>query len=540
MHRKWTTIILTIIFLLLKAHSQVQAGSNNIHLISPTNGITLSTTNIQFQWRNDDRYEEYMYMLCITDDIVEGTRYCEIPSSKTNATLDITNTKGYIYWFVAYQKKSQYIQNIAKYTQNPSLTFNQYSSISIFGINTTVPYSLKNLIAGKSPGDFFRPNDQIKNPDGTTTLVCRNKWVFKLSSEYFSPQDTAVQWNINRESGEVLGETTSIAIPPEVLCHFKSVIEENTTRTTKDFCRMYNLISVQSEKDVSKNPNILNVTGKYYEYTKIQIDVYQCVKNFFNPLSWFRCQEKYVKTLTLDYPLEKEFEVFTGNINLQSKQVTAENGSFALNSSIDPRNNEAITLKVAFTLNFPYYNISEQAISTYILNPVIVNNNPPKPFSFPFNKIIGVTQWHGYTAYQSPHTGIDFGSYLENVLSSDNGIVVAKGYDTYYGECNSGGNYLIIKNSNDMYTVYFHLAQSYVNIGDSVAKNQVVAQSGNSGKSECKPLGYHLHFETRKDRSQNSHDDPVKYVDIDWNLVSTLDATKIPARLSGDNPHPEK
>ena len=36
----------------------------------------------------------------------------------------------------------------------------------------------------------------------------------------------------------------------------------------------------------------------------------------------------------------------------------------------------------------------------------------------------------------------------------------------------------------------------------------------------------------------NSHDNPVKYVDTDWNQVPTLNYTQYPGRLTGENPHP--
>ena len=50
-----------------------------------------------------------------------------------------------------------------------------------------------------------------------------------------------------------------------------------------------------------------------------------------------------------------------------------------------------------------------------------------KPFGFPFEKIIGVTQWYGNTVYQQPHTGIDFGATKENIISPGDGEIVALG-----------------------------------------------------------------------------------------------------------------
>ena len=163
---------------------------------------------------------------------------------------------------------------------------------------------------------------------------------------------------------------------------------------------------------------------------------------------------------------------------------------------------------------------------------------PTKPFIFPFSKAVGVSQWHGYTAFQSPHTGIDFSVAREDTRAIGDGTVIGKGYDTYYGECLSGGNYLTIQHDNGMHTSYMHLEQSFVNVGQRVAKGQIIAKTGNSGSWNCKPLGFHLHFEVRKTRSQSTHVNPVEYIEQDWDLIPTVGYEAVPGRLTGDNPHP--
>ena len=161
-----------------------------------------------------------------------------------------------------------------------------------------------------------------------------------------------------------------------------------------------------------------------------------------------------------------------------------------------------------------------------------------KPFSFPLKKIIGVTQWYGSTAYQDPHTGVDFGAKLEKVLAVGNGQVVEKGWDSYYGECLSGGKYVKVKQENGMHVVYFHLDDISVNTGDLVKKGEAIGVSGNSGAWNCQPLAYHLHFETRLNSLASSHRNPVKYINVDWNSVPTLGYKNNPGRLTGENPHP--
>ena len=124
------------------------------------------------------------------------------------------------------------------------------------------------------------------------------------------------------------------------------------------------------------------------------------------------------------------------------------------------------------------------------------------------------------------------------MLAVYNGSVVGKGWDSYNGKCFSGGNYVLIKQDNGMYTTYFHLEKTLVNTGDRVKKGQKIGVSGNSGAWNCQKLGYHLHFETRKGRSQSTHVNPVDYINTDWSKIVTLNAKAISGRLSGDNPHP--
>lgn len=529
--------LLLPIFLLATNWSYLYAGSSKIYPIYPKTGTVLNSSQILFKWADGSRYGEYMYMLCFTDDIYNGTRHCEVPTSQQYMNADISGMRGYLYWFVAYQRRDEYLSNIQKYPNNPSFSFKLYSDIFVAGINKYVPYSIYSQVKGKTPGNFFRANDYVRNRDGSITRICRNLWSFKLS-EYSNPKDSTVVWNYSLPKGSVLGAST-VSPQQDTSCHFKFVKERNKKTITKNFCSVPNLSGISSTKE----KKIVRMRGNYPKSVKVQIDVYNCVKKFYNPLSWFRCKEVFEKTISMDFPLEKKFQISESNTNIPTRTVSTTDGVFSIVGYSQTEENRPLILKATLSLNIPYYNVSEEAVSTYSVANTIQqkeNNIFSKPFSFPFKRIIGVTQWYGYTAFQSPHTGIDFGSMKENTVAVDDGIVVAKGYDTYYGNCNSGGNYLTIKHNNGMHTVYFHLMESYVNIGDAVTKNQVIAKTGNTGKSECKPLGYHLHFETRKGRAQSTHDDPVKYIDVDWNNVLTLNSKNIPARLSGNNPHPGK
>lgn len=194
------------------------------------------------------------------------------------------------------------------------------------------------------------------------------------------------------------------------------------------------------------------------------------------------------------------------------------------------------TTKVSVKKTTPVVKENENLTESMAWN--VNTSQSSKPFSFPFKEYIGVTQWHGNTAFQKPHTGIDFGATQKEILALGDGEVVGKGWDSYNGKCLSGGNYLLVKQSNGMYSSYFHLQDTYVDVGKKISKGDVLGVSGNSGSWNCQPLAYHLHLETRSGRSQSSHVNPVDYIATDWSKVLTLNAKSNPQRLSGDNPHP--
>jgi len=77
------------------------------------------------------------------------------------------------------------------------------------------------------------------------------------------------------------------------------------------------------------------------------------------------------------------------------------------------------------------------------------------------------------------------------VYAADSGIVV----DSYDGWNGGYGNYIIIQHNNYS-TLYGHLSERYVNVGDYVEKGSLIGLVGNTGKVEG-ITGCHLHFEVR-------------------------------------------
>lgn len=98
------------------------------------------------------------------------------------------------------------------------------------------------------------------------------------------------------------------------------------------------------------------------------------------------------------------------------------------------------------------------------------------------------------------HNGIDIaGAYNSDIKAADGGVV------TYAGWMSGYGNYVIINHENGYQTAYGHCASLCVSVGSRVAKGDVIAKMGNTGRS----TGTHLHFEVKKN---GSYVNPLSYV----------------------------
>lgn len=95
---------------------------------------------------------------------------------------------------------------------------------------------------------------------------------------------------------------------------------------------------------------------------------------------------------------------------------------------------------------------------------------------------------HPVTKAKSFHNGVDVAMPDgTEIISPDSGVCVL---------CNNhptGGLQLAIKHDGELNgyrTGYAHLSQQLIKVGDRVTKGQVIAHSGNTGRS----TGSHLHF----------------------------------------------
>jgi LysM repeat protein len=131
------------------------------------------------------------------------------------------------------------------------------------------------------------------------------------------------------------------------------------------------------------------------------------------------------------------------------------------------------------------------AITSFWNNVVVLSKGVPVRFIWPLQGEV-VSKYgpriHPVLGNAENHDGIDI-----DVPEGTTVRASAGGKVFFYGEQPGYGNLLIIQHVEGYYSLYGHLADSFVFKGQYVEMGQAVAQSGNTGISS----GPHLHFELR-------------------------------------------
>lgn len=111
---------------------------------------------------------------------------------------------------------------------------------------------------------------------------------------------------------------------------------------------------------------------------------------------------------------------------------------------------------------------------------------------------------HPISGKKKFHHGIDVAMPVGTPLTAP-----ADGEIVHKGSGASGGYTLIIKHEPNLYIVMYHLEKpSHLPKGSRVTRGQVVASSGNTGRS----TGPHLHLETRRSRTWGDTFDPMTVI----------------------------
>ncbi|MDZ4094998.1 MAG: M23 family metallopeptidase [Paracoccaceae bacterium] len=115
------------------------------------------------------------------------------------------------------------------------------------------------------------------------------------------------------------------------------------------------------------------------------------------------------------------------------------------------------------------------------------------PFAMPVKAAFRFTSGFGYRrdpkgAGTRMHAGTDFaGAYGTPIYSTADGVVIEAGWKSGYGRA------VMVRHAFGIETLYAHLSQIRVDIGQKVSRGDRIGDMGNSGRS----TGTHLHYEVR-------------------------------------------
>lgn len=111
------------------------------------------------------------------------------------------------------------------------------------------------------------------------------------------------------------------------------------------------------------------------------------------------------------------------------------------------------------------------------------------PTSWPLVQTGFITQ-EATTGTKEPHPGVDIAVPHDSYIrAAGAGVVKAAGTDEIYGD------YILIEHADGYESLYGHASRIFVAPGDSVARHEVIALSGSTGRSTAP----HLHLEIRRE-----------------------------------------
>jgi LysM repeat protein len=123
-------------------------------------------------------------------------------------------------------------------------------------------------------------------------------------------------------------------------------------------------------------------------------------------------------------------------------------------------------------------------------------------YMWPVPKVRKISSGFGHR-WGKKHEGIDIPAPIGTPV-----IAVKEGVIKYSDQKIRGyGKMIVIEHPGKVFSVYAHLNKLMVRAGDKVKKGQMIAHTGNTGRS----TGPHLHFEIR---IKNQARDPAKFVSL--------------------------
>ena len=121
--------------------------------------------------------------------------------------------------------------------------------------------------------------------------------------------------------------------------------------------------------------------------------------------------------------------------------------------------------------------------------PVTTAAETSRPSAWPLTQAGFITQGREWAEGEPSHTGLDIAVPADSYIrAAGSGTVRDAGVDDVYGR------YILIDHGDGFQSMYGHASRVFVQAGDPVERNQVIALSGSTGRSTAP----HLHFEIRR------------------------------------------
>ncbi len=236
------------------------------------------------------------------------------------------------------------------------------------------------------------------------------------------------------------------------------------------------------------------------------------LQEFISNTVYLEAMADYDQSLIDELTSDKEgYQDKIAVVEAKKKQIDAQKAELAeKKTELDAQKKEAEELMKQIQADEEAYKKKQAEIDLQMakaraqLDAIISKNNANSQntayyggsFSWPTPGYKNITSKYGPRRYKlngkwvsSNHKGIDIGAPSgAKIIASNGGKVVTSAYNA-----NGYGNYVIIDHGGGKMTVYGHMSQRGVSVGQAVTKGKQIGKVGSTGRS----TGPHLHFEIR-------------------------------------------
>ena len=322
--------------------------------------------------------------------------------------------------------------------------------------------------------DKYLNNEQTEIENGSTGTIIENIYIENKITvkETNIPSDATIYQNADDLSKYLLFGT----------------LDEQQTYTVQNGDTISDVAfnnKLSNEEFLIANPEFSNATNLLYEGQTVTISIIK---------PQFRLVEVDHQVSLQDIPYETETRYDDSQYTTYEETIQeGVNGSQLVTSKVEKVNGQVESAVI------------DHSATRVIKEPtkrIIVKGTKKRSYGGVDSSLSSTTKIEGYwlwptiTTYyiSSPygyrwgtlHDGMDIAGsgYGSPIYASNNGIVVASSYKWDNGE------YIVINHNNGYYTMYAHLANRYVSVGQEVSIGDVIGTMGQSGFA----TGVHLHF----------------------------------------------